>query len=290
MVGSASRWLLLALGLLGCLSAEAAGPVWAIRGAHNTVYLAGSIHLLPEADAALPPAFARAYADSACLMMEIDLGKLDSAEALSTLLQHGGLPQGTTLREVAGPPRYARASAAATALGLPAISMDHEAPWMVALQLTELEYARLGFDPERGVEQQLLRRALADHKSTAGLESLADEMGVFEALTPAAQLRFLDMVLDDLDDTGDETRSVLVAWRRGDAAQLATLLATEYRSFPALYDALVMDRNRHWLPEIERLLQGDENCLVVVGALHLVGKGGLLETLRKDGHPAAQLE
>jgi uncharacterized protein len=289
VAGSACRWLL-AFGLLGCLSAEAAGPVWAIRGAHNTVYLAGSIHLLPEADAALPPAFARAYADSACLMMEIDLGKLDPTEALSTLLQHGGLPAGTTLHEVAGAARYARTSAAAQALGLSAIALDNEAPWMVALQLTELEYAHLGFDPEQGVEQQLLRRALADHKSTGGLETLSDEMGVFEALTPAAQLRFLDMVLDDLDDTGDETRAVLVAWRRGDAAQLATLLATEYRSFPALYDALVMDRNRHWLPQIERLLQSDANCLVVVGALHLVGKGGLLEGLRKDGHAPQQLD
>jgi uncharacterized protein len=289
VAGSACRWFL-ALGLLGCLSAEAAGPVWAIRGAHNTVYLAGSIHLLPEADASLPPAFARAYADSACLTMEIDLGKLDGAETLSTLLAHGGLPEGTTLREVAGAARYARASAAATTLGLPAVSMDHEAPWMVAVQLTELEYAHLGFDPEHGVEQQLLRRALADHKSTAGLESLADEMGVFEALAPAAQLRLLDITLDDLDDTGNETRAVLAAWRRGDAAQLATLLATEYRSFPALYDALVMDRNRHWLPEIERLLKGGQNCLVVVGALHLVGKGGLLEALRKDGFAPVQMD
>jgi uncharacterized protein len=289
VAGSACRWLL-AFGLLGCLSAEAAGPVWAIRGAHNTVYLAGSIHLLPEADAALPPAFERAYADSARLVMEIDLGKLDPAETLSTLLQHGVLPEGATLRDVAGAPRYARTSAAATTLGLPATSLDHEAPWMVALQLTELEYARLGFDPENGVEQQLLRRASADHKSTGGLESLADEMSVFEALTPAAQLRFLDMVLDDLDDTGDETRAVLVAWRRGDATQLATLLATEYRSFPALYDALVMDRNRHWLPQIERLLQSDGNCLVVVGALHLVGKGGLLEGLHRDGHTPQQLD
>ncbi len=289
MAGSACRWLL-ALGLLGCLSAEAAAPVWAIRGAHNTLYLAGSIHLLPEADAALPPALARAYADSACLVMEIDLGKLAPAEALDTLMQHGGLPDTTSLREIAGAPRYARTSAAAAALGLPAASLDHEAPWMVALQLTELEYARLGFDPEQGVEQQLLRRALADHKSTAGLESLADEMGVFEALTPATQLRFLDMVLDDLDDTGDETRAVLAAWRRGDAARLAALLTAEYRSFPALYDALVMDRNRSWLPQIEQLLKGEENCLVVVGALHLVGKGGLLELLRRDGHPPVQLE
>jgi len=286
---SASRWLL-ALGLLCCLSSRAASPVWAIRGAHNTVYLAGSIHLLPQTDAALPPALERAYADSACLTMEIDLGKLDSAEALSILLEHGGLAQGQSLRALAGAPRYARASAAAETLGLPAISMDHEAPWMVALQLTELEYGRLGYDPQDGVEQQLLRRALADHKSTAGLETLAQEMAVFEALTPDAQLRFLDMVLDDLGNTGDETHAVLAAWRRGDAAQLAALLADEYRAFPALYDALVADRNRHWLPQIERLLEGDSNCLVVVGALHLVGKGGLLESLRRDGHRPLQLD
>ena len=288
MAESACRWLL-TLGLLGCLSAEAASPVWAIRGAHNTVYLAGSIHLLPEAEAALPPGFARAYADSARLVMEIDLGKVDPSEAVAALLSHGGLAEGSSLRAVAGAARYARVSAAAAAVGLPAETLDHEAPWMVALQLTELEYARLGFDPEQGVEQQLLRRALTDHKSTSGLESLADEMDVFEALAPDAQLRFLDMVLDDLKETGDETHAVLAAWRRGDAAQLAALLATEYRSFPALYDALVTDRNRHWLPQIEQLLHADENCLVVVGALHLVGKGGLLELLRRDGVAVEQL-
>jgi len=52
----------------------------------------------------------------------------------------------------------------------------------------------------------------------------------------------------------------------------------------------VMDGNRHWVPEIEQLLKGGENCLVVVGALHLVGKGGLLEALRKDGFAAVQLD
>ena len=62
---TALRWLL-ALGLLGSLNvSRAASPVWAVRGAHNTVYLAGSVHLLPANDAALPAAFDHAYADSA---------------------------------------------------------------------------------------------------------------------------------------------------------------------------------------------------------------------------------
>jgi uncharacterized protein YbaP (TraB family) len=289
VVGPACRWLL-ALSLLGSLSAQAASPVWAIRGPHNTVYLAGSIHLLRAADAALPPAFTRAYADSSRLVMEIDLGRLDLVAMADTLLQHGGLPEGTSLKEVVGTVRYQRVSAAAASLGLPAAALDRETPWLVALQLTELEYAHLGFDPEQGVEQQLVRRALADHKPTAGLETLGDELAVFEALSGPQQVRFLDMVVDDLAEVSSDTDAVIEAWRHGNAARLGALLAHEYRSFPALYQALVTDRNRHWLPQIERLLTGGEDCLVVVGALHLVGTGGLLEALRKDGFAPVELD
>ena len=288
MAGSVCRWLL-ALCLFGCLSAQAASPVWAIRGAHNTVYLAGSIHLLRAGDAALPAGFARAYGASGRLVMEIDLGALDQLDTARTLLTHGMLPEGKSLHELVGAARYRRVSAAAATLGLPEVALDREAPWMVGLQLTELEYAHLGFDPEQGVEQQLVQRARADHKPTGGLESLADEFAVFEALSQAEQARFLDMVVDDLDDAENGTSTVLAAWRRGDAARLGALLAREYRSFPALYRALVTDRNRRWLPEIERLLAGEEDCLVVVGALHLVGDGGLLEALRRDGFAPQQL-
>jgi uncharacterized protein len=289
-VARSASWWFLALGLLGCLNSRAAGPVWVIRGAHDTVYLAGSIHLLRAADAELPAALTRAYADSARLVMEIDLGTLDPHELAGTLLAHGTLPADTSLPAVLGPARYQRVSAAAAALGLPPAALERQTPWMVGLELTELEYARLGFDPEQGVEQQLVRRAHADQRPTAGLEQLSDELAVFEALGPRAQLRFLDLVVDGLADTDADTHAVLDAWRRGDAGRLTALLAHEYREDPALYSALVSDRNRNWLPAIERLLEGNENSLVVVGALHLVGTGGLLELLRKDGHPATQLD
>jgi uncharacterized protein YbaP (TraB family) len=285
----ASRWLL-ALGLFGCLSAPAASPVWAIRGAHNTVYLAGSIHLLRAADATLPAAFTQAYAGATRLVMEVDLPKLDADEMARTLIEHARLPAGTTLEQQLGAARFYRVSAAATALGLPDATLERDTPWMVGLQLTELEYVHLGFDPQQGVEGQLVRRALVDHKPTAGLESFGDELGVFAALSRGEQLRFLDMALADLDDAESDTQAVLEAWRRGDARRLAALLAREYRTFPTLYRALVTERNRRWLPQIEALLQQHEDCLVVVGALHLVGRGGLLELLHGDGFTAQQLD
>jgi len=290
---TAPRWFL-ALCLLGGLTlrssdASAASAVWAVRGAHGTVYLAGSIHLLPANDSTLPGAFERAYADSSRLVMELDLGKLDPQEIAGWMQQHGTLTGDRSLRVVLGEPRYAQLSAAALALGAPMSILDKQAPWVIGVELAELEYAHLGYDPAQGVEEQLLARAQADSKPTGGLETVDQELGGLEKLPRADQVRILDQTLSDLKDTEADMRVVLSAWRRGDAASLAQLLSKEYRKFPALYGPLVTDRNQHWLPQIEQFLKEDHNTMVVVGALHLVGPGGLLELLRQAGYQPQQL-
>jgi uncharacterized protein len=282
------RWLL-ALGLLGSLSAQAASPVWAVRGAHNVVYLAGSIHMLPANDAALPAGFARAYADSPKLVMELDLGKFDPMEAMTWMMDHGTLPAGTTLRGVLGEPLYGRVSAAAASLGMPMTGLDTLAPWVVGIEITDLAYEHEGFDPEQGVEEQLVRRAQADRKPTAGLETLPEELGSLSSLSSADQVRMLDQTVDELKDLKSEMGEVTSAWRNGDTARLAALLSSEYRAFPSLYRPLVTDRNRRWIPQVEELLRSGDNSLVVVGALHLVGEGGLLELLRSKGYTITQL-
>jgi uncharacterized protein len=289
-VGRAARRWLLGLSLLGSLSAHAASPVWAVRGAHNTVYLAGSIHMLPADDAALPPGFERAYADSKKLVLEMDLAKLDPLEATAWMMDHGSLPAGTHLKDVLGEQRYQRVSAAAAGLGLPMSGLDTLAPWVVGIEITDLAYTHEGFDPDQGVEDQLLLRAQTDGRPTAGLETLPEELGGLLALSREDQVRMLDQSVDELKDIKSEVRELTDAWRHGDAARLAKLLSSEYDAFPALYKPLVMERNRRWLPQVEQLLKGQENALVVVGALHLVGQGGLIELLRGKGYAITQLQ
>jgi uncharacterized protein len=280
---------LLALCLLCCLTAHAGSPVWAIRGDHNTVYLAGSVHLLKANDSALPAAFDRAYAGSRTLVMELDLGKVDPTEAAGWMMEHGTLPEGSNLHKAIGDQRYQRVAAEAARLGLPMEMADQFAPWVLGLQLMELQYAQLGFDSQSGVEEQLQHRAQTDGKATTGLETLTQQLGVFEALSAQEQAKFLDLVVTELHDVGSDTQAVVTAWRAGDAAQLASLLGDEYKSFPALYRTLVSDRNKRWVPQIEKLLKDKDNYFVVVGALHLVGDGGLLELMRRDGFKAEQL-
>jgi uncharacterized protein YbaP (TraB family) len=288
-VGRKTCWRLLALGLLGCLTAHAGSPVWVIHGDHNTVYLAGSVHLLKASDSSLPAAFDRAYAGSRALVMELDLGKIDPMQAAGWMMEHGTLPEGSSLRQTIGEERYRRVSAAATRLGMPMQMADQFAPWVLGLQLMELKYAQLGFDSQSGVEQQLEQHAQTDGKPTSGLETLTEQLGIFETLTAEQQAKFLDLVVSEMGDVGTDTQAVVTAWRAGDAAKLATLLGDEYKSFPALYRTLVSDRNKRWVPQIERLLKEKDNYFVVVGALHLVGDGGLLELMRRDGFKAEQL-
>src|ERR1700730_8318222 len=110
------RWLLV-VGLLGCLDAQAQSPVWALKGGHNTVYLAGSVHLLKKDDAALPPAFERAYASAKSLVMEGDIDELDSPVAQALVVQKGMFGDGSTWRDSIGEARYGRVAAEAARLG-----------------------------------------------------------------------------------------------------------------------------------------------------------------------------
>jgi uncharacterized protein YbaP (TraB family) len=276
------RWLA-ALGLLTCLTAHAGSPVWAIRGEHNTVYLAGSVHLLKAGDATLPAAFNRAYSGSQTLVMEVDLHNLDPLEAATWMLEHGMLAASTALQDVIGAERYRRVETEATRLGVPTEVLAQMKPWALGIQLLEMQYVQLGFDPAQGVEQQLGRRAQADGKDIRGLETLPEQLGVLDQLSNADQARFLDLIVSEMHEVEGETREIVSAWRSGDIQKLAAELGDEYQRFPGLYRSLVTDRNKHWLPQIEKLLQDKRDYLVVVGALHLVGKDGLLELMQRDG-------
>ena len=287
------RWLILALGLLGGLTAPliaaSASPVWAIHGPHNTVYLAGSVHLLKADDAALPAAFDRAYASSKGLVMELDVGHVSPLETTSWMLEHGTLPPGTTLRQRLGDSRYQRLTREAEQLGMPTELMEPFQPWVVGMELLELQYQKLGFQSDAGVEMQLDQRAQADGKPVTGLETVSEQLGVLGALSDEDQVHFLDMIVEEMDEVDSDTKEVIVAWRNGDAARLGALLSEEYKSFPPLYRTLVSERNKHWMPQLEKLLQGQQDYFVVVGALHLVGDGGLLDLMRRDGYKPEQL-
>jgi uncharacterized protein YbaP (TraB family) len=285
----------LLMGLLWCAPASAAAPsdaplhtFWSVKGEHNTVYLLGSVHVLKPADSDLPAAALRAYQDAGALVMELDLNNLDASQLTGSGLELESLPEGETLQHVLGPRGYARFLEHAKPLGLDPELFSHDQPWFVAVAIEQLELTRLGFEAGSGVDEQFAQRAQADHKPIVALETLDEQLGLFAHLSLPQQSRFLLYTLDDTDDAARQVDTVVDAWRRGDTLALERLLGESYSEFPELYRLLTTDRNRRWLPTLQRLLHDSQDYLVIVGALHLVGKDGIVELLRQGGYEVVQ--
>jgi uncharacterized protein len=261
---------------------------WSVKGQYNTVYLLGSVHVLKSDDRDMPAEALRAYAAAGSLVMELNLNDTAPEKVLAAGLGGEALPAGQTLASILGPEAYAKLTAHLQPLGLDPQFFDQMQPWFVALTLEQLELARLGFDPDSGVEAQFTRRAQADHKPIIALETMDEQLGLFSHMSLDQQRRFLLYCLEDADDSAEEMNEIVSAWHRGDTAKLERLLGEAVEKFPDLYRTLTTDRNLKWLPRIEGMLHEKQDYLIIVGALHLVGKDGVVALLERQGYKVLQ--
>jgi hypothetical protein len=291
-----TRWIaaVLVAAVLSAVPARAGAAersvVWSVRGEYNTVYLFGSIHVLRPGDVGLPRAAETAYEDAEQLVMEIDMDDPAVADPIAMAAQMQGcaqLPAGQSLTSVLGNDYPAVANYLRES-GLDPALLDRFAPWFVSLMALQFEVARRGFDPAHGIEQQVAERAAADHKPILGLETPADQFEVLAGLSLADQKRFLLKTLDETDQTDARLESMLNAWRNGDTVALSRSLSREFEAFPELYRPLTEDRNRAWATQIADLLDDRDDYLVVVGALHLVGRNSVVDLLRERGYRVTQ--
>lgn len=262
--------------------------LWLLHGKSNSVYLLGSVHFLSP-DEHLPDAINAAYKDAEAIVMEIDMDDLDPLHAQQVVMQLGMLPPDQTLDKVVGEPIYGQLSAEAKKLGLDQSMLEHLRPWFAGLTLAQLNLRAVGLDPDSGVEKRLTALAAKDHKPIEGLETLEEQLGLLANLPPKQENELVTYMLADAEHISDEVGSLLAAWRAGDTAGLEKLLKKDLDEHPDLIQPLTTDRNRKWLPKIEQLLNGQKDYLVVVGALHLVGKGSVIDLLQRDGYKVEQL-
>jgi uncharacterized protein YbaP (TraB family) len=269
--------------------ADGESSVWTIKGARNTVYLAGSVHALPKEHSEFPPALERAYQAAQRIVMEVDLDDLNPMEAVSFVTANGTLPADRTLQDVVGADKYGSIARLAASLDLPEFAIAKLEPWAAAMVLTQFALMKSGFDPALGIDMQLADRARADGKSIDGLETVEEQLGIFDSRSVEEQTRFLLDSTEDAPQLHADLQRLVAAWRTGDLAALQKEFLEERAKTPELYDALLGERNRKWMPKIEALLAEKGDVLVVVGALHYVGPDGLLELLRRAGYKPAPL-
>jgi hypothetical protein len=270
------------------LAAPQRACLWAVAGPSGRVYLLGSIHFLRKDDYPLPAAIEAAYTASRAVAFETDIERLQDPAVQSRMLELGTYPPGQSLFAALGADTRGRLERKLAAAGVPPQGVAGLRPWMVALTLATLELQRLGFDPGLGVDMHFHRRAKADGKRRVGLETAEQQLQVFAALDAAGQEALLAETLQDLERLPRMTADVLSLWSAGDAAGLQRLLFATIDQYPSIRERVLTARNRAWLPKIEELLRAGEPALVVVGAMHLIGPGSVIELLRQKGYSVAQ--
>lgn len=261
-------------------------PLFVLEDGDSRVYLLGSVHFLPADALPLPDAVEAAYDEAEVVAFELDL---DLAQAGAQGMMMAGMDE-ETVADVLTDEQKATFNAAIAPLGVPAGAFDAFEPWLAGMTYGALAIQQSGATAEGGVDAHFFERAKADGKERVPFETMELQTAAFDDLPTDVQVAFLMESLEDADtDLAEMFDDMVDAWSMGEDDALAALL-NEGMSQPEVFEALLVRRNRAWVPQILSLLARDgEDALVVVGAGHLVGEQSVVEMLREDGYTVERM-
>ena len=269
------------------LPAAARPALWKVSDADTTIYLFGTIHLLPKGLDWFRDPVAQAFEGADQLVTEIP--EVDPASSQAVLMKRGILPADQSLRDQMSPAERARFEQTLAGFGLPPAAFDRFKPWYAAVVLATLPLQRNGYSLANGVETELATRNAAQRRPRIGLETLDYQLALFDGFPAKVQRRYLFEVIAALPDIDKDVAEMVEAWRTGDAAKLATLMNAE-EDDPAMVEALLTRRNKAWAQWIKARLDQPGTAFIAVGAGHLGGKGSVQDQLKVLGVKSARVQ
>jgi uncharacterized protein len=278
--------------------------LWRIEGPVPS-YLYGTVHVPDARVLELPEVVRRALDAADVFNAEIPLDAATQAGLMSRVM----LPPGQSLRTIAGEEVFARIGRAITKIlgrSLPpgaaevvASSLAPMKPWAAMSQLELLEYMPDIMAGKQPLDAMLYGMAAKAGKETGGLETVDEQLAVFEGFTMQEQVRMLTSVLDDIEKPRPggltSSRELVDLYLRGDLEPLASKLNEEYPDDPALLKKMmtrvVDDRNLKMVTRIiERVgKKPARSHFFAVGALHYVGETGIVTQLTRKGFKVVRL-
>lgn len=277
--------LLLTVALAACGSAAPAAPqakpaMWKLSDPDTTIYLFGTVHVLPSDLKWRTARFDQTVGQAKELVLEInDQGdKAAIAQLYKRIAFSPGLPP--ILDRVPADKRAALAAAIEKA-GLKPAQLDGMETWAVAVTLGASMYAGMGASVDNGVENQL--RSSFKDKPVAGLETTAQQLGYFDTMPEQTQRKLLVSMVDDVKNADADFRKMVAAWSSGNTGAIARTFDDELKSAPEIAHVLIDQRNANWAKWLKHRLDQPGTVLVAVGAGHLAGKGSVIDLLQRQG-------
>jgi uncharacterized protein YbaP (TraB family) len=264
--------------------------LWEVSDPDTTIYLFGTIHLLPNGYQWESPKIEQAVQKSDQLYVETIVDPEHPqgiVAALNSLGYASGLPP---LADRIAPAKRPLLEAAIAKTGIPRPVWDKMKTWTAAFILLGVQYSGLGLAGENGPELTLRQEFAAAGKPVGQLETNAEQLGFFNALPASAQRSLLEGAVESPQAMGKEFNQMLGAWAKGDVQGIATTFNQDLSDTPELMNALLKQRNANWKGWVERRLASPGTVLLAVGAGHLAGSDSVISMLQRDGYRVRRIQ
>lgn len=262
-------------------------PIWVVSDADSEITLYPTLHILPanvewkseeltnrlaDADEVWFEIMPGSENDPALQMKTIELGMVPGSSISSNLTE----AELATLKELLVP------------LGMPFEAADTMRPWMLSTMASVGLLVENGFNPNSGVEKQLL--PMIQGQKIRALETATAQLEMLASMPDDDQMNMLKEMLAELDETAEDLKELVTDWSVGNIADLEDELLDEMKAdYPISFDAIFTQRNKNWVDQIEIEMKGSGTDFIAVGAGHLVGEDGVPAMLKARGYDVKRL-
>lgn len=272
------------------------GLLWKIEapGQSSPGYVFGTIHVDDPRVTALPPAVERAFAASQSFHPEIAMDPANLARLSMRMFYRDG----RTLEEALGPSLYQSTEDLLEDYGIPEDAARFMQPWAVIMilstppQSSVVRASLLGEGESEVLDVMLYRRALDRSMFVAELETVDEQVAIFDGLSREDQVALIRAAVQDLDNRGSlDLEDLIRAYTERNLARIVQSLTDQERDNPLLarvHRRLLNDRNHVMTDRMIGFMQSG-GAFVAVGALHLPGNEGVLQLLENRGFVLTRL-
>ena len=162
-------------------------------------------------------------------------------------------------------------------------------PWATAISIQMQQLKNLGYASAGGVDATLTYKATIQDVPVISLEPLQFQIDLISGQKDSGK-EWLTTSLEQFDHIDGDTRCLIESWKAGDLTKLEEF--AKLSEMPSeLEKAFLTDRNIDWANKLSAndwKLDSKGNYLLVVGTLHLIGEGNLLQLLEEKGFTVIQ--
>lgn len=262
------------------------GPaIWKIEDNNSTLYLFGTVHLLPEGLNWLRDDLRDVMREVGTVFFEVDTSDKGRMDATVISAELGLRQDGRRLADSLDNYQLKLLDAVANNGNIPLASLDAMKPWLASEYLTLTAAQQAGLSADLSADEALKSMARRQQKNVIYLETVEDQIRAVADLPQSLQLEILTETMEEFDDLGNQLLRLSQGWSVGQTDFLSQQMIDPLRqTAPEMYRSVLVDRNKDWAAQIIRYLEGSGTGLVAVGTAHLLGDDSLIHELEEAGY------